>query len=50
MFDIILEPGSQFNCIDMTHHIICGAHSSKLVFWDLRKMKQRAEFNDSFNG
>ena len=29
---------------------MAGAHSSKMVFWDLRKFKQRCEFNDSFNG
>lgn len=34
----------------MSEHVLCGAYGSKLVFWDLRKMKQRSEFNDSFNG
>ncbi len=47
---IILEPGAEFNVLDLSEHILCAAHTSKLVFWDLRKMKQRAEFNDSFNG
>ena len=39
---LILEPGAQFNCLDLSEHILCAAHTSKLVFWDLRKMKQRS--------
>jgi hypothetical protein len=36
--------------LDLSEDILCAAHTSKLVFWDLRKMKQRSEFNESFNG
>lgn len=41
---------SKFNCLDKSEHILTGATGSNIVFWDLRKMKQRSEFKESFNG
>ena len=29
---------------------MAAANNSNIVFWDLRKMKQRSEFKDSFDG
>lgn len=45
-----VEIPGKFNSIDRTHHILAGANNSNIVFWDLRKMKQRSEFTDSFDG
>lgn len=42
-------PG-KFNSLDKTGHILAGATGSNIIFWDLRKSKQRADFKDSFNG
>ena len=43
------RPGCKFKAIDVSEHILAAAYGKKVVFWDLRKMKQRAEFTDSFN-
>lgn len=40
---------SKFESLDISEHIVVGGTGSNLVFWDLRKMKQRAQFKDSFN-
>lgn len=33
---------SKFESLDISEHIVVGGTGSNLVFWDLRKMKQRA--------
>jgi hypothetical protein len=43
------EIGAKFNAIDLQSHILAAAYGNKIVFWDIRKMKQRAEFTESFN-
>lgn len=43
------RPGCKFNALDISEHILAGGASKKIVFWDLRKMKQRCEFTESFN-
>lgn len=40
---------AKFNTIDKSSHILAAAYSNHITFWDLRKMKQRSEFKDSFN-
>ena len=43
------RPGHKINAIDLSQHILAAGTSKGVTFWDLRKMKQRCEFNDSFN-
>lgn len=33
----------------MSENIIAAAQAKHIIFWDMRKMKQRTEFTDSFN-
>lgn len=40
---------SKFTSLDISEHILAGATGANIVFWDLRKMKQRSDFKDSFN-
>lgn len=49
LFGCLEIPGN-FNSVDKTQHIMAAANNSNIVFWDLRKMKQRSEFKDSFDG
>ena len=40
---------SKFTSVDKSEHILAASAGSSIIFWDLRKMKQRSIFNDSFN-
>lgn len=41
---------SRFTAIDKSDHIMAASTNTNILFWDLRKMKQRSEFRESFNG
>jgi WD40 repeat protein len=40
---------SKFTALDKSQHILAAATGSQIVFWDLRKMKQRSTFTGSFS-
>lgn len=37
-----VEIPGKFNCVDKTEHILAAGCGSNIIFWDLRKMKQRS--------